>query len=93
MGKTINRFYTYHINLNERGQFYADVRNERGSTVYEIMTDDDGTCWQFDDGIMRHVNDIDGLEKYLKTLGVIGTDSRIVTEESMARMRYMEVSL
>jgi hypothetical protein len=30
--------FKYYVNLDERGEFYADVRNEQGKTVYEIDT-------------------------------------------------------
>jgi hypothetical protein len=90
VGTMTNIFYTYYINLDERGQFYADLRNERGSTVYEIMTDDDGKCWQFEEGIMSHKNDLSGLEQYLRLIGLIPQEAMIVTESTLMRHRYME---
>lgn len=30
------KIYKYFINLDERGSFYADVRNQAGKTVFEI---------------------------------------------------------
>jgi len=30
----------YYVNLNERGSFYADVRDESGETVFEVRAGD-----------------------------------------------------
>lgn len=32
--------YEYYINLDERGEFYADLRTPKGKTIAEIRTDD-----------------------------------------------------
>ena len=58
--------YTYHINLDERGEFFADVRNSDDETVYEIKGDQ-----IFEDGFMKDKNDIAGLEKYLIQLSIL----------------------
>jgi len=68
--------YEYVINLNERGSFYADVRDERGKTVFEVrggneLDSDESSI--VDDGFMRHFEDVSGLEDYLRELGVIGS--------------------
>ena len=61
------RNYEYYINLDERGEFYADVRRESdGATVYEIHGFD-----IFEDGFMRHKHDIDGLASYLIDVSVL----------------------
>lgn len=60
------KFY-YHINLDERGDFEADVRNGDEKTVFEIQGFD-----IFEDGFMRHKEDIRGLQDYLRDLEVIG---------------------
>ena len=62
--------YTYHINLDERGTFYADVRNEAGKSVYELHAEDK-ELEQVEDGFMRHKSDIAGLGAYLLDLGII----------------------
>lgn len=67
--------FTYHINLDERGEFYADVRNSVGDTVYEIKGGD-----IFEDGFMKHKNDLDGLKDYLVTLGIMDGDDELVKE-------------
>jgi hypothetical protein len=45
--------YGYYVNLEERGQFYADVRDEKDQTVYEIKNEDDEPedSDHWDDGI------------------------------------------
>lgn len=66
--------YGYYIDLDERGDFAADVRDAHGVTVYEIkagasLSEDASSI--FDDGFMRHKTDLDGLTTYLRDLGVI----------------------
>ena len=58
--------YEYHINLDERGDFYADVRDESENTVLEVRG-----FGVFEDGYMRRKNDISGLNSYLLDLGII----------------------
>lgn len=73
--------FGYYINLDERGDFNADVRNENGKTVFEIQAGaslgEDETSI-FEDGFMRHKEDVAGLESYLKDLGVIPGDARVL---------------
>lgn len=65
--------FEYFINLDERGEFAADVRTgASGRTVYEITGFD-----IFEDGFMKHKKDIKGLENYLKDLKVIDADSNL----------------
>lgn len=68
----IQHKFTYHVNLDERGQFYADVRDFEENTVYEIHGFD-----IFEHGFMRHKEDIDGLANYLRALEVIPADGEI----------------
>ena len=66
--------YTYHINLNERGSFYADVRNSSGKTVFTIKAGNElGTEESsiFEDGYMKHIHDMQGLQKYLVSMGIM----------------------
>ena len=66
--------YEYYINLDERGEFYADVRRQSDDvTVYEIHGYD-----IFEDGFMRHKQDLDGMRSYLIDLSIIPIDSDIV---------------
>jgi hypothetical protein len=66
------RLYGLFINLDERGEFFADVRDTKGNTVYEIHGFD-----IFEDGFMQHKHDVEGLTEYLQQLGVILKDSEV----------------
>jgi hypothetical protein len=73
--------YTYHIDLNERGTFKAHVENTKGKYVFVI----DIPCWDDDtesniflDGFMKHDEDISGLERYLKQLGIMKENYELV---------------
>lgn len=65
--------FQYFINLDERGSFYADVRNTSGKTVYEIKA---GNI--FEDGYMKNKYDLDGLKNYLVELGIMKPNQKLV---------------
>ncbi|MDR2032817.1 MAG: hypothetical protein LBP86_11350 [Azoarcus sp.] len=68
------RTFHYHVNLDERGSYDADVRSPDGQTVFEIRAGnllDEGESSIFEDGFMRHGKDMDGLTDYLRQLYVI----------------------
>lgn len=74
------KIFEYFINLDERGSFYADVRNQAGETVFEIkagneLAEDETNI--FEDGYMRHKNDLSGLTEYLQDLQIIGEKDTI----------------
>lgn len=77
---------TYHfiIDLNERGAFKAHVEHsETGKIVYELANneDEDGnpeSLWIVEDGFMKNIQDMDGLEGYLIGMGFIEDDSKII---------------
>lgn len=64
--------YFYYINLDERGEFFADVRDRWDSTVFEIHG-----CDIFEDGFMDDKHDIAGLEFYLRDLGILAPKDRL----------------
>lgn len=73
--------YGYYIDLDERGDFRADVRDESGKTVFEILAGDsleEDETSIFDDGFMRNTNDLSGLTKHLIDLGVIPAGSDVL---------------
>jgi len=73
--------YKYYINLDERGCFYADVRNQNEKTIFEIKAGDElpeGETSIFEDGFMKNKNDLNGLKSYLVSLGIINKDATIV---------------
>jgi hypothetical protein len=70
-------FYDYH---DERGEFRASVEDRDGNVIWsvrypDLYEDEDGELIEsttiFEDGYMDNVDDIDGLEAYLKNLNVI----------------------
>ena len=65
--------FEYYININERGEFYADVRRESdGKTVFEIHSFD-----IFEDGFMQHENDLGGLHSMLIDLSILPIASEL----------------
>ena len=64
--------YEYYINLDERGEFEADVRDANGKTVFEFNGE------FFEEGWMDHKNDVTGLNEYLRTMQIIPSNSRTV---------------
>ncbi len=73
------KILTYHINLDERGSFYADVRRNE-ETIFEIkagneLAEDESSI--FDDGFMKDKYDTEGLADYLFDLGLIGVNEEI----------------
>lgn len=74
---------SYHINLDERGSFCADVRRD-GKTILDIKAgnelEEDETSI-FEDGFMVSKTDLVGLGDYLKHLGLAKTGETIDFEE------------
>jgi len=76
--------YSYHINLNERGSFYADVRNQNGKTIFEIKAGNElgpDETSIFDDGYMKNIHDMQGLKKYLVSLGIMKESQKLIDME------------
>jgi len=67
--------YRYFINLDERGEFYADVRDENDNSIFEIKG-----FKIFEDGWMRNKNDIKGLKGCLVDLGLL-SDGDLIEKE------------
>ena len=71
----------YHVNLNERGSFYADVRDKDGNTIYEVRGGNELGEDETDlvtDGFMRDLMDTRMLTEYLRDLSIIGHDDHII---------------
>lgn len=78
---TDKAIFGYYINLDERGDFYADVRDAAGKTIFEVragssLGEDESSI--FDDGFMRNKDDVDGLTEYLQSLSIIPVDARVL---------------
>ncbi|MBW4048082.1 MAG: hypothetical protein HIU89_09125 [Proteobacteria bacterium] len=76
------KLYGYSINLDERGEFYADVRDSAsGESVYEFGSSkegDYGAIWEIDDGYMKDKNDTQGLLEMLVQNGVVPSGSTLL---------------
>jgi hypothetical protein len=68
----------FYINLDERGAFYADLRDENEESLYEIHSEDDGSISLIEDGFMRHKEDLDGLQAYLVDMGMIDSCAEVL---------------
>jgi len=68
--------YEFFVNLDERGEFRADVRDAAGSTVFELESAGE-PLELVEDGFMKHAKDLTGLEKYLKDTEVIPEKSKL----------------
>lgn len=95
--------YGYYINLDERGDFYADVRDKDGRSIYEIkagnsLGEDETSI--FEDGYMRDRYDVAGLTVYLRELDTIPADAEVLAmmefekrcDEIRGEERYVIVS-
>ena len=56
------------VNLDERGTYFADVRDANGNTVFEIHSNEDGGIDLIEDGFMKHKDDLDGLTEHLQNV-------------------------
>lgn len=65
MKKSKVKTFEYHINMDERGEFNADVRNPKGKTIWQTYGE------VFEDGYMKHKDDMRGLKEYLLDLEII----------------------
>lgn len=77
--------FGYYINLDERGSFFADVRNEAGASVFEIHDFD-----IFEDGFMRHKNDLDGLKDYLVDLNILAPQDRLLPNREFEALNDLD---
>lgn len=81
LGEAPGKPYLFWVNLDERGEFNADVRDRDENTIWEIL-DLDHLRDLIEDGYMRHKGDVSGLEKYLREMKVIGRKDWLITSES-----------
>jgi hypothetical protein len=81
--------YLYQYN-EERGDFYGYVEDYYGDDVWsvsypELIEDEESgelyaTPTIFDDGFMKNPDDVEGLEDYLKSIGILEKGDELVTE-------------
>lgn len=70
---TGSNLYGYYINLDERGKFFADVRDEDLETIFEIHGFD-----LFEDGVMKEKTDMVGLREHLLDLMMIKPQDQLL---------------
>lgn len=73
--------FTYHIDHDERGDFYAHVEDEGGNCIYSIP-DSDAMYQMVYDGFMKYTKDVGGLCEYLQHIGLISKDDTLTFEGS-----------
>ncbi|CAE6793303.1 hypothetical protein R70006_04950 [Paraburkholderia domus] len=81
-GDENRRKFGYYVNLDERGQFNADVRDETGNSIFVVSIGQSGEEDEsnpVEDGFMSHTEDIEGLAEYLADLGVMRADDELLT--------------
>lgn len=74
--------YGYSINSDERGSFYADVRDVDGKSIFEIRSGsdlDENESSIFEDGYMSDKHDLDGLASYLCSAGLLPRAASLAT--------------
>lgn len=66
--------YTYHINMNQRGEFYADIRDKDEDTIYEIQTED---AEYLGEDFEVNVLEPESVRKYLTSIGILSVDDTL----------------
>lgn len=80
-GNTKEGDFSYIIDFDERGGFRAHVENPEGKVVYEFAAGNElpeGESSIFEDGFMKHKEDVKGLENYLKQLGILKKSDTLI---------------
>jgi hypothetical protein len=73
-----NKKHTYRINIDERGEFNADVIDCNGRDIYSINNDNEShEILEVTFGFMKHAKDLKGLMEHLKSTDIIGKDATI----------------
>lgn len=78
----MGKLYGYYINMDERGEFHADVRDNSQKTIYELHIggdDEAETSNPIEDGYMRNKTDIKGLQGYLQEVGLIEKSDKLLS--------------
>lgn len=85
------QYFGFYVNLDERGEFFADVRNSQHVSVFSVrIPSDDESMDLVDAGYMSHPKDIGGLTDYLREMSVIGPDDRVLTSSEFEQKTSKE---
>ncbi len=81
---TATPYYLF-VNLDERGEYSADVRDADDNSIFDIDTETAHSM--IEDGFLKAKpnEDIEGLEKYLKEMGVISDDATLKSAREFRR--------
>lgn len=71
----------YYINLDERGEFFADVRDQNDVTIFEVRSEEDGSIGLIEDGYMAHKKDLEGLCAYLAEVGLVHASADLLPSD------------
>ena len=69
MEKPMSQDFGFYINLDERGEFFADVRRLDEQTIWELHTEEAAEL--VEDGFIDNPRDLQQIEKHLKSVGVL----------------------
>jgi len=72
----MNNLYKYYVNLDERGEFFADLRTPNDDSLWEADTQ--AMTELIEGGFMQHKTDIASLCFHLIDCGVLPKQSKIV---------------
>lgn len=70
--------FGFYVNLDERGEYRADVRDIHGVTVFEYSSNDEGVIELVEDGFLAHARDLEGLASYLQERSVIPASAELL---------------
>ena len=89
MNQSTANIYVYCINFDAPGgTFYADVlhsSNLRGESVFDLVPFDEN----FEDYGMKDKNDTEGLGNFLKRIGVIEEDAKVLSSEEFRKYKSL----
>lgn len=89
--KTLPAVYGLYINLDERGDFQADVRDLNDKTVFEVSGE---TAFELvEDGFMKDIRDPDAYESYMQEAGIIPNGGHVYGMEKFEQLqdRYLKM--
>lgn len=76
--------FTYAHAVGPGFRFACEVKNAEGVVVFAACVPDGPEEDIFEAGFMLDEADVDGLTEYLRTLGVIGHDARVVADQEQS---------
>lgn len=79
------KLYGYYINLDERGEFRADVRDIDGNSIFDV--DQDGARDLIEDGFVRNIRDAAEIGRYLMQSGVIDRHDLVLPMQAFEARR------